>query len=94
MERAAPGGIDTDVDRWLIVVNLGADTAVGHVTGPPSWGDLRGRAVRLVDPVHGIAFDRSGGDLLDDLYVQLDPWGSHLLSVRLLSGEPDRPEEP
>jgi len=99
-ENASPGdpspraAVPVAADRWLIVVNLGPDMAEGHVTGPPSWGDLRGRAVRLVDPVHGTAFDRSGDDLLEGLYVQLDPWASHLFSVRLLSGEPDRPEEP
>jgi hypothetical protein len=89
-EGAAPG----DVDRWLIVVNLGAWTAAGHVTAPSSWGDLRGAAVRLVDPVHDTSFDRPGDDLLDGLYVQLDPWGSHLFSIQLAAREPDRREEP
>ena len=89
-EGTAPG----DVDRWLIVVNLGAGTAAGHVTVPPSWGALRGAAVRLVDPVHDTSFDRPGDDLLDGLYVELPPWGSHLFSIQLAAREPDRREEP
>ena len=82
------------VDRWLIIVNLGAETASGHVTVPASWAGLQGRALRLVDPVHDAAFDRSGDDLLDGLYVELDPWGSHLFSIRPAAGEPHRREEP
>ena len=83
-----------DVHRWLIVVNLGADQAAARVAVPRSWGVLRGADVRLVDPVHDTAFDRSGDELLDGLYIQLDPWGSHLFSVRPASRAPDRREEP
>jgi Alpha amylase, catalytic domain len=93
-EGAAPEETDADADRWLIVVNLGADTAEGRVAVPPSWGALRGEALRLVDPVHDTAFDRSGDELLDGLYVQLDPWGSHLFSIQLVAREHDRREEP
>ena len=83
-----------DVHRWLIVVNLGADTASARVAVPPSWGELRGDSLRLEDPVHDTACDRSGDELLDGLYVQLDPWASHLFSIRPATGEPDRREEP
>ena len=93
-EGAAPAETGADLDRWLVVVNLGPDTAEGQVTVPPGWGDLRGRALRLLDPVHDIAFDRSGDELLDGLYVQLDPWGSHQFSIQLAPREPDRREEP
>lgn len=92
-DRAAPAETGADVDRWLIVVNLGADAASGRVTVPPSWGALRGEALRLVDPVHDTAFDRSGDELLDGLYVRLDPWGSHLFSIQLAPREPGRREE-
>ena len=92
--HAAGAGVPPDVDRWLVVVNLGTDAAGGHVTAPPSWGDLRGRALRLVDPVHETAFDRSGDDLLDGLYVELRPWGSHVFSIQDARREIDRPEEP
>ena len=81
------GSPATELDRWLIVVNLGAETGAGHVTVPPAWDTLRGKPVRLVDPVHEAAFDRLGDDLLDGLYVELPPWGSHLFSVQpALSG--------
>ncbi len=93
-ERVAPGETGANADRWLIVVNLGPDPAEGHVTVPRSWDGLRGEHVRLVDPVHDTAFDRSGDELLDGLYVQLDPWGSHLFSIQLAVREPDRREEP
>jgi hypothetical protein len=93
-EGAAPGETGADLDRWLIIVNLGAETASGHVAAPPSWGDLRGATVRLVDPVHDTSFDRPGDDLLDGLYVELPRWGSHLFSIQLAVREPDRREEP
>jgi hypothetical protein len=72
---------DGSPGRWLVVVNLGAGTATGRVRVPASWGALRGATLRLVDPVHGTAFERTGDDLLDGLYVRLDPWGSHLFSI-------------
>jgi hypothetical protein len=87
------GALPADPDRWLVVVNLGAEPAAGHVTVPPSWSAVRGRAVRLVDPVNGAAFDRPGDALLDGLYVELGPWGSHLFSVRLAARQPDPREE-
>jgi hypothetical protein len=99
-EGAPPGGSGPegsgpgDTSRWLIIVNLGADIASGHVIVPPSWGALRGESLRLVDPVHGTSFDRSGDDLLDGLYVQLDPWGSHLLSIQPATRGRDSREDP
>ena len=74
-------GASPDDDRWLIIVNLGAEAAAGHIRVPPSWTSLRGERLRLVDPVHGTAFDRSGDELLDGLYVELAPWASHLFST-------------
>jgi hypothetical protein len=76
-EETAPA----DVRRWLIIVNLGAETAAGHVTVPPSWGALRGERLRLDDPVHETVFYRLGDELLDGLYVELAPWASHLFSI-------------
>jgi predicted pyridoxine 5'-phosphate oxidase superfamily flavin-nucleotide-binding protein len=93
-DTALEGPAPADVRRWLIVVNLGAATASGRVSVPPSWEALRGQALRLVDPVHGTAFDRSGDELLDGLYVQLDPWGSHLFSIGPATRELGRREEP
>jgi glycosidase len=65
--------------RWLVVVNLGAATAVGQVRTP--WDDLRGRPVRLVDDTNGVAYEREGVDLVDGLYVELGAWAWHLFRV-------------
>jgi hypothetical protein len=70
--------------RWLVVVNLADRVASGHVRAP--WDDLRGQPVRLIDPTHDVAFDRSGDDLCDGLYVHLDPWDWHLFRVELEEG--------
>ena len=65
--------------RWLVVVNLSAETARGHVRAP--WADLRGQPCRLTDPTTDVAYDRAGDDLCDGLYVELGPWRWHLFLV-------------
>jgi hypothetical protein len=90
-DRAGWDGNDTwrDLVAWgwrdgdprkLVVVNLGDTRAAGHVSLP--WDDLRGRAWRLADASSGAVFDRSGDDLRDGLYVELDPWGWHLFDLQ------------
>jgi hypothetical protein len=68
--------------RWLVVVNLSADVAEGHVGAP--WDDLRGRSCTLVDDVNGITFDRLGTDLREGMYVRLDAWCFHLFRVDVI----------
>ena len=65
--------------RWLVVVNLSDTTSAGHVHVP--WDDLRGHVWHLVDPTHGTAYDRTGDDLVDGLYVELAPWSWHLFRL-------------
>jgi hypothetical protein len=65
--------------RWLIVVNLSDAEASGLVRAP--WNDLRGGAFTLTDPTTNAEFERTGDDLTDGLYVELAPWGWHLLRV-------------
>jgi hypothetical protein len=65
--------------RWLVVVNLSAETARGHVRAP--WADLCGRPCQLTDPTTDVAYDRAGDDLCDGLYVELGPWRWHLFLV-------------
>ncbi len=65
--------------RALVVVNLGAEPASGHVSLP--WDDLRGRAWQLDDAATGDRYERGGDDLRDGLYVALEPWHWHLFSL-------------
>jgi len=65
--------------RWLVVVNLGPGTGSGHVRFPLEG--LPEQQWRLVDPTHGVAFERSGRDLVEGLYVELDAGDWHLLRM-------------
>jgi len=65
--------------RWVVAVNLSDESAAAMVRMP--WADLSGRPVRLVDPTNDVAYERDGDDLVDGLYVELPPWGWHLLRV-------------
>jgi len=65
--------------RWLIVVNLSDGAAAGLVGTP--WADLRGRKWQLTDPTQHLAFVRSGDDLVDGLFVELDPWSWHMFRI-------------
>ncbi len=67
-------------DRHLIVVNLSDLRSQGRITLP--WTDLAGGSWRLTDPLQAMVFDRAGGELQETgLYVDLEPWGYHVLSV-------------
>ena len=65
--------------RKLVVVNLGDAPVSGDVSLP--WDDFRGRNWLLDDAASGEAYERSGDDLCDGLYVALDPWSWHLFDV-------------
>ncbi|HEY7811648.1 MAG TPA: hypothetical protein VIC62_00330 [Nakamurella sp.] len=62
--------------RWLVVVNLGDRTAAGQVRFPLEG--LPERQWRLIDPTHGVWFDRSSRDLAGGLYVELAAGDWHL----------------
>ena len=67
--------------RALVVVNLSAEPAEGRVG--LGWTDLRGRSWTLTDLLDDRTFERSGDELADQgLFVDLPPWGCHLLAVR------------
>jgi hypothetical protein len=71
-EPADPAG------RSLVVLNLGDAVAAGRVELP--WGDLAGQPWRLDDLASGQIFPRDGDGLAaEGLYVELPPWGHHLL---------------
>jgi hypothetical protein len=61
----------------LIVVNLSGVRSQTQVKLP--WGDLAGRTCRLTDPLQATAYDRTGDDLQAGLFVDLEPWGYHVL---------------
>lgn len=65
--------------RWLVVVNLSGGPVTGQVRVPLE--DLHGRAWRLVDPTHDVAYDRNGHDLVDGMFVRLAGWDWHLLRI-------------
>lgn len=66
--------------RFLNVVNLSGQKAQARVRLP--WTELGPGTWELVELLDSDRYGRSGADLLDNgLYVDLPPWGSHLLSV-------------
>ncbi len=67
-------------DRHLIVVNLSEVRSQALIKLP--WTDLAGRSWRLTDPLQQTVFERAGDELRESgLYVDLEPWGYHLLSA-------------
>ncbi|PXW27974.1 UNVERIFIED_CONTAM: alpha amylase catalytic subunit [Williamsia faeni] len=65
--------------RWLVVVNISDIPASGTVA--TGWDDLRGGQFRLIDNTRDIEYLRSGDDLTDGMYVELDPWLWHLFRI-------------
>ncbi len=65
--------------RWLVVVNFSDQTATGNVH--VRWEELRGKHFQLTDPTRDITYPRSGDDLYDGMYVDLDPWLWHLFRI-------------
>jgi hypothetical protein len=64
----------------VVVVNFSSHQTQGRLELP--WPQLRGRTWRLTDLQDGRRFDRSGDELVyPGLYVDLPPWGSHVLAV-------------
>lgn len=70
-----------DEERRLVVVNFSAASAQGRVR-LPDFG-LEGRAWTLHDALDGVEYQRGGDEMDNDgLYVDLRPWGMHILSFR------------
>jgi hypothetical protein len=64
----------------VVVVNFSSHQSQGRLELP--WPRLRGQTWRLTDLLDGRAYDRSGDELVrPGLYVDLPPWGSHVLVV-------------
>ncbi|MGW6022201.1 alpha-amylase [Streptomyces sp. NPDC055099] len=66
--------------RFLTVVNLSEHQAQARIRLP--WSDLGPGAYELVGLLDAERYERSGAELTaDGLYVDVPPWGTHLLSV-------------
>ena len=66
--------------RHLVVVNLSAGCADGHVWLP--WGDLPGRTWRFADRLSGDSYHRSGEELArHGLCVGLEGWEARFLAL-------------
>ncbi|MEU4159062.1 alpha-amylase [Actinoplanes sp. NPDC026670] len=70
-----------DTPRHLVVVNFSGRPAQGRVELP--WPALAGRSWQLTDLLDGRIFEREGDELAGSgLYVDLPPWGSHVVTLR------------
>jgi hypothetical protein len=66
-------------ERHVVVVNFSDAPAQARI--PLPWTDIAGRSVVLVDAFSGEAYARESAELLDPgLFVDLPPWGFHLLT--------------
>lgn len=64
--------------RHLVVVNLSDQQSQAEVRLP--WDDVRGKSWALTDAFTGEVYERDGTRMRDaGLYVDLGPWGYHLL---------------
>jgi hypothetical protein len=70
--------VSTKRVRHLIVVNLSETPSQGRI--PLPLEHLEGKQWRMTDAISGKVFHRNGDELRKaGLYVELDPWGFHLL---------------
>jgi hypothetical protein len=63
----------------LIVVNLSDSGAQGHVQLP--WDELTGKSWQMTDLFTGQMYERRGDEMCNPgMYVDLPPWGFHVLT--------------
>ena len=68
--------LDSQTDRYLIVINCSDSPAQGRVQAVGS--EIRGKIWRLLDQFSSESYERDGDEMLDPgLYVDLLPWGYH-----------------
>jgi len=72
-------------EHHLIVVNFSDSGAQGHVQLP--WDELTGKSWQMTDLFTGQMYERSGDEMCNPgMYVDLPPWGFHVLNRWLLIG--------
>jgi hypothetical protein len=63
----------------LIVVNLSDSVAQGQVRLP--WDELTGKSWQMTDLFTGQIYERIGDEMCNPgIYVDLPPWGFHVLT--------------
>jgi len=68
-----------DGEYNLIIVNLSDTAAQGHVRLP--WDELKGRLWQMTDIFTKEVYERKGDEMCNQgLYVDLPPWGYHVLT--------------
>ncbi|WP_235777200.1 hypothetical protein [Rhizobium mesoamericanum] len=73
-------GWERDTARLLVVVNYASNQGQCYVRLP--YADLVRGTMRFTDLISGARYERAGGDLLSTgLYVDLPPWGYHVLEI-------------
>jgi len=72
-------------EHLLIVVNLSDSGAQGQVRLP--WDELAGKSWRMTDLFSGQMYERRGAEMCHPgMYVDLPPWGYHVLTRWLPTG--------
>ncbi len=72
-------------EQHLIVINLSDSGAQGRVLLP--WGELKGKSWQMTDLFTAQRYERSGDEMCaPGLYVDLPPWGFHILTQWLPIG--------
>ncbi|MFJ3304177.1 alpha-amylase [Streptomyces sp. NPDC086549] len=80
-------------DRYVVVINYSGRPAEGRI--PLPWRDLHGQSSRLTGLLDGTAYEREGDELLDPgLFVALDAWSWHLLSLAPPARDPSTTRDP
>jgi hypothetical protein len=70
-------------DRYLVVTNFSDIQSQGNVW--LTWGALQDKMWRLTDVLTGSIYERRGDEMLrDGLYVDLQPWGTHLFRFKMM----------
>lgn len=82
-------------DYRLIVVNLTEYRSQGRISLRP-WEWIKGKTWRLFDVTDGAEYTRHGGEMIKGLYIDLEPYESHIFRFELVSeaaGEPVQQEQ-
>jgi len=84
---------DRGRERYLIAANLSDHAAQARIR--VDWNDLAGQTWSLNDKLSGVTYERSGDEMSSaGVFVDLPPWGCHLLAIAGAQASPDRVRQP